>query len=177
VKPYQPAGLPRELGADAYEQDHGAGLYRRSLYTFWKRTVTPPAMTAFDAPARESCMVRVSRTNTPLQALTLMNDVTYVEAARVLAERVVKEAATPEQRLTLAFRRLTARPPKPAELKVLLGSLEHYRVRYGNDRAAARKLVSVGESQRDERLDVSELAAYTAAASLILNLDEAITKE
>jgi mono/diheme cytochrome c family protein len=177
VRPYQPAGLSRELGAEAYVQDHGPSLYRRSLYTFWKRTVTPPAMTAFDAPGRESCTVRETRTNTPLQALNLMNDVTYVEAARVLAERIMKEAATPEQRLTLAFRLLTAHPPKPAEMRVLLGSLERYRERYGKDAEAARKLVSVGESSRDERLDVGELAAYTAVASMLLNLDEVITKE
>ncbi|HXG09872.1 MAG TPA: DUF1553 domain-containing protein [Gemmataceae bacterium] len=178
VKPYQPDGLWKELATvGEYRQDHGPNLYRRSLYTFWKRTVAPPQMMTFDAAGREACTVRETRTNTPLQALTLMNDVTYVEAARVLAERALKEGATPEQRLTRAFRRVMARPPQPAELKILLDSLEHYRARYRGDREAARKLVHVGESPRDENLDIGELAAYTAVASLILNLDEAITKE
>ncbi len=178
VRPYQPAGLIRELtGGDDYKQDHGPDLYRRGLYTFWKRTVAPPMMTTFDAALRETCVVRQTRTNTPLQALTLLNDVTFVEAARVLAQRVMREAATPEERLTRAFRLLTGRPPRPAELKVLADGLRRHREDFAKDLDAARKLVGVGESPPDPALDVTELAAYTAVASLILNLDETITRE
>jgi hypothetical protein len=178
VRPYQPPDLWKDLTEERYLQDKGDKLYRRSLYTFWKRTIAPPAMLTFDAAGREACVVRVSRTNTPLQALNLMNDVTYVEAARVLAARVLREGgATQEGRLTLAFRLATARAPRPAELKVLRAGLDEHRAHYRADRRAALKLVSAGESHRDGRLDIAELAAYTAVASLILNLDETITKE
>jgi hypothetical protein len=179
VKPYQPAGLWKELtGAEEYEQDHGANLYRRSLYTFWKRTVAPPAMMTFDAAGRETCVVRQMRTNTPLQALNLMNDVTYVEAARVLAERLMKDGGmTPEERLTLAFRLATARRPRPAELEVLVRGFHDHLGRFRAHLDAARQLVQLGEFPRDDNLDVTELAAYTAVSGLILNLDEVITKE
>jgi hypothetical protein len=178
VKSYQPGGLWKELADVVYVQDHGPALYRRSLYTFWKRTVAPPEMVTFDAAGRETCVVRQTRTNTPLQALTLMNDVTFVEAARVLAQRVLREGGTtPEGRLTLAFRLATGRPPRPAELGVLVAGLARHLDEYRRDPAAARKLISAGEAPRDERLDVGKLAAYTAEASLILNLDEVVTKE
>jgi hypothetical protein len=179
VKPYQPPGLVKELtGTEDYVQDHGESLYRRSLYTYWKRTVAPPTMMTFDAGGRETCVVRETRTNTPLQALTLMNDVTFVEAARVLAQRVMLEGVTtPAERITLAFRLATARKPRPAELKILLAGYDEHLAKYRKDRKAATKLVSAGESARNTKLDVSELAAYTAVAGLILNLDEVITKE
>ena len=178
VRPYQPASLWKELAGVDYKADKGENLYRRSLYTFWKRTVAPPDMIAFDAAGRETCIVRQTRTNTPLQALTLMNDVTYVEASRMLAQRVMTEGgSTAEQRLTLMFRMLTARPPLPAERKILLANLIQHLSRYRLDRQAALKLLGVGEARRDERLNVPELAAYTATANLILNLDETITKE
>ena len=178
VKPYQPPGLWKELFERAYVQDHGEKLYRRSLYTFWKRTVPPPTMTTFDAAARETCIVRRPRTNTPLQALALMNDVTYVEAARVLAERMMSQGgAAPEQRTALGFRLVTARWPTPEEKEVLLSGFHRNWDRYQKDRKAALKLVSVGESKRNEELDVSELAAYTTVASLILNLDEVVSRE
>jgi hypothetical protein len=178
VKPYQPAALWRELADVNYVQDHGPSLYRRSLYTFWKRTVAPPEMIAFDAAGRETCIVRETRTNTPLQALTLMNDVTFVEAARVLAQRVMTEGgATPEGRLTLAFHLATGRRPRRAELRVLVGDLQEQLAQYRQDPNAATKLLSVGEFARSDKLDVGELAAYTAVASLILNLDEAVTRE
>src|SRR5262249_49647252 len=154
-----------------YTQDRGERLYRRSLYTFWKRTIAPPAMLTYDAPGREACAVRQSRTNTPLQALNLLNDVTYVEAARALAERVLREGgATAEGRRALAFRLAPGRAPRAAELAVLRAGLDDHLAHYRGDRRAALRLVSAGESRRDERLDVAELAAYTAAASLILNL-------
>lgn len=178
VKPYQPAGLWRELADENYEQDHGDKLYRRSLYTFWKRTIPPPAMMTFDSAGREACTVRQSRTNTPLQALNLMNDVTYVEAARVLAQRVMTEGGkTPADRLAFAFRLVATRPPTPEELQILAANLDFHLGKYRADPAAARKLVSAGEAPRDQRLNVSEHAAYAAVAGLILNLDEAITKE
>ncbi len=178
VRPYQPAGLLKELsGAEDYRQDRGEGLYRRSLYTFWKRAVPPPAMTTFDAAGREACVVRESRTNTPLQALNLMNDVTYVEAARALAERVMARGGPPEERIALAFRLVTARRPAPAELRVLADAHRHYLALYGKDPEAARKLLSVGERPRDPKLDPAELAALATVAGLILNLDETVTKE
>lgn len=177
VRPYQPAGPWKELADADYIPDKGEGLYRRSLYTFWKRTVPPPNMTAFDATARETCVVRTTRTNTPLQALNLLNDITYVEAARVLAQRVMKEESTPEKRITLAFRLAVARRPTADELRVLIAGFERHLERYRSDRASAVQLLSVGESKRDESLDSAEFAAYSAVAAVILNLDETITKE
>ncbi|MBI4601579.1 MAG: DUF1553 domain-containing protein [Planctomycetes bacterium] len=177
VKPYQPAGLWKELSDVDYVQDSGEGLYRRSLYTFWKRTVAPPAMATFDAPGREACCVREMRTNTPLQALTVMNETAFVECARRLAERAMASRAEPAGRLELAFRLVLVRRPLPAELAVLLEGLERHLARYRGDREAALALLGVGESRRDEGLDPRELAAYTAAATTILNLDEAVTKE
>jgi len=178
VKPYQPAGLWKEINGQEYPQDHGEGLYRRSLYTFWKRTAPPPTMMTFDAAGREVCVVRESRTNTPLQALDLMNDVAYLEAARVLAEHMMTEGgATPAERIAFAFRRATARAPFEAENRILLDSFQYYRDTYQTDPGAARKLVSQGEHPRNDKLDASELAAYTTVASLILNLDEVVTKQ
>jgi hypothetical protein len=178
VKPYQPGDLWRELASVEYVQDHGEKLYRRSLYTFWKRTVAPPTMIAFDAAGRETCTVRETRTNTPLQALALLNEVTFVEAARMLAQRAMHEGGeTPESRITLAFRLALARPPRPAELEILLKGLETHLARYRAEPQAATELLSTGESPRDEQIDPVELAAYTAVAGVILNLDEAVTKE
>jgi hypothetical protein len=179
VRPYQPAGLVKELtGSEDYPQGHGDDLYRRSLYTFWKRTIAPPVLMTFDAAGREACVVRETRTNTPLQALTLMNDVTFVEAARVLAQRAMTEGGnTPEQRLATTFRLATARFPREKEHRILLNGFAAHRERYQKDREAALRLVSIGEYKRDAQLDVAELAAYTAMASLVLNLDEVITKE
>jgi hypothetical protein len=178
VRPYQPPGLWKELtgGAD-FVQDHGRNLYRRSLYTFWKRTIAPPSMTTFDAPTREACWVRTSRTNTPLQALALLNEVTFVEAARMLAERVVREAATPRERITRAFRLALVRGPTDSELNTLTTGFERHLEGFGADRTSAEKLLKIGEHPRDQRLDVAELAAYTAVANMILNLDEVVTKE
>jgi hypothetical protein len=179
VKPYQPAGLWKELsGGEDYKQDKGESLYRRSLYTFWKRASPPPSMMTFDSAGREACVVRDNRTNTPLQALTLMNDVTYLEAARVLAQRMMTEGgANPADRIDFAFRLATARPPSKQKSDVLLGSYRHYLDTFQTKPDAARKLVTVGESPLDPKLNVSELAAYTTVASLILNLDEMVTKE
>jgi hypothetical protein len=135
-------------------------------------------MMNFDSAGREACTVRATRTNTPLQALNLMNDVTFVEASRLLAERMMKEGgATPESRLAFAFRLATARRPEPREQQLLADGFHYHLDRYQTDREAALKLLGEGEHPRDEALDARELAAYTAIASLILNLDETVTKE
>lgn len=178
VKPYQPAGLAKELtGTEDYVQDRGDSLYRRSLYVFWKRTIAPPTLTNFDAANRETCVVRDSRTNTPLQALNLMNDVTFVEAARVLAQRVMKAEKTPASRLALAWRLATSRAPSEIEAKIMRAALDSHLSHYRTNRVAATKLTSIGESPRDAFLDIAEHAAYTAVCNLVLNLDEVITKE
>jgi hypothetical protein len=179
VKPYQPAGLWKELsgGAD-YERDKGEALYRRSLYTYWKRAVPPPGMMTFDAAGREACVVRENRTNTPLQALALMNDEAYLEAARKLAERMMREGgATEADRLSRGFGLALLRPPSQRESAVLLASLHHYRDRYETDPVAANKLLAYGDSKSPDDLKKSELAAWTMLASMILNLDETVTKE
>ncbi|MBI1788056.1 MAG: DUF1553 domain-containing protein [Acidobacteria bacterium] len=179
VKPYQPAGLWQELaGGSGYKPDKGEGLYRRSLYTYWKRTVAPPSMVTFDSPNRETCTVRETRTNTPLQALNLMNDVAYVEASRKLAERMLREGGSSAQdRIAFAFRLATARFPKPREREVLGRALDGFLTHFGAHPGAALKLLHQGESPRDPQLDPVELASYAGAASLILNLDETVTKE
>jgi hypothetical protein len=178
VKPYQPPGLWSELTDDEYVQDHGPDLYRRGLYTFWKRTIPPPSLAAFDAPARETCVVRETRTNTPIQALNVLNDVTFVEAARAFAEQIVKlPADSCEPRLTAAFQSATGRRPRRAELLILRESLANQLDRFRRDLPAAKTLLESGESWHDSRLDPVELAAYTAVAQLILNLDETINKE
>jgi hypothetical protein len=147
------------------------------MYTFWKRTSPPPSLATFDAPDRETCTVRRARTNTPLQALVLHNDPTYVEAARKLAERLLTEAADdPDARIALAFRLCTARPPSGAERALLRELFQQQIAAYRDDPDAALKLLRVGESPRNESLDVSELAAWTMVASTILNLDETVTK-
>ena len=186
VSPYQPAGLWEELMARAdgknwtaqeYSQSHGADLYRRTMYTFWKRTCPPAQLATFDAPDRETCTVRRARTNTPLQALVLMNDPTYVEASRKFAERILLEGGTTaDERLTFAFRLATSRRPTPRELTVLRRVFDQQRARFQADPSAAAKLLSVGESPRTEQLPAQELAAWAALANVILNLDETVTK-
>ena len=178
VKGYQPAGIWEEatFGKIRYQQDKGEALYRRSLYQFWRRIVGPTIF--FDVARRQTCEVKVARTNTPLHALVTLNDVTYVEAARALAQRIL---LTPNQtdaaRIAEAFRRLTAREPNPLELAVFTRRLKTLREHYKNDPDAAKKLIAVGESKADEKLDATELAAFTGITTIILNLDETITKE
>ncbi|MCH8828829.1 MAG: PSD1 domain-containing protein [Planctomycetes bacterium] len=182
VKPYQPSGLWKAVGyTDSntanFVQDHGEKLYRRSLYTFWKRTSPPPGMATFDAPSRESCTVRRERTNTPLQALLLMNDIQFVEASRKFAERIMNRGGkTPRERIAFAFRMATARKPTVGEMAVLLDVYQTHLAEYRKNPKAALKLLSVGESKRDEKLNPAELAAWTMTANLILNLDETVTK-
>jgi hypothetical protein len=182
VKPYQPTGIWHAVGYTSsntanYHPDHGAALYRRSLYTFWKRTAPPPAMVALDAPSRETCVVRRDRTNTPLAALALLNDTQFVEAARCLAERVLRQAdADPDAWITQAFQHATARRPDADELSVLRRVYAQQLTEFQADPEAARALIAVGESKPDEHLDPCQLAAMTMVANLILNLDETVTK-
>jgi Protein of unknown function (DUF1553)/Protein of unknown function (DUF1549)/Concanavalin A-like lectin/glucanases superfamily/Planctomycete cytochrome C len=181
VKPYQPDGLYRDMAFAAltgYDREKGDGLWRRSLYTFWKRTVLSPNMQVFDASAREFCTVRETRTNTPLQSLNLMNDVTYIEASRMLAQRMLLEGGTtPRDRINWAFRLATSRLPKSLEFEILQRNLDKQLDFFTRNPQEAARLLSVGEMRNDKRLNVTELAAYTTTASLILNLDEVITRQ
>ncbi|HTN75767.1 MAG TPA: DUF1553 domain-containing protein, partial [Pirellulaceae bacterium] len=183
VKPYQPEGIWEAVGflgsnTRDFKLETGEALYRRSLYTFWKRTAPPPSLLTFDAPSRETCTVRRARTNTPLQALVLMNDKQFVEAARRLAERMLTEGGTsPAERANFGFRLATARLPTPEETAVLVQFFDQQRAEYQANAEAAAKLLTVGDSKRDDKLDVVEHAAWTMVANVILNLDEAVTKE
>ena len=174
VKPFQPAGLWEDVTVNRqgrYVADKGEGLYRRGMYTFWKRTCPPPGLMTFDAPNREVCVARRATTNTPLQALVLMNDPTYVEAARKLAECMMKDGG-----LEAGFRRAVARSPTADETPILMRIHAEALARFRADPEAAKKLLAVGESPRDPTLNETELAAWTTVASTILNLDETITK-
>jgi mono/diheme cytochrome c family protein len=183
VKPPQPEGLWKAVGftgsnTDTFVQDTGADkVYRRSLYTFWKRTAPPPQMNILDAPSREACTIRRERTNTPMQALMLMNDPQFFEAARALAEHTIKDGGdTPEARIAYIFETATARLPKPKEQALLLEAFQaHYQELEANPEAA-KALIAVGESPPDETLDAVEVAAWTMIANLILNLDEVLNK-
>ena len=181
VRPYQPSGLWRAVGYSGsntvqFVQDHGSNLFRRSLYTFWKRTAAPPTMLTFDAPSREACSVRRARTNTPLQALLLLNDVQFFECARGLATRILAEGGNDTQRLTRGFRIVTSRRPNALELAILARTLNQHRADYRKNPAAAKKLLAIGEAPQDSGLDVSEHAAWTVLSNLLLNLDETVTK-
>ncbi len=182
VKPYQPPGIWKAVGyTDSntanFKRDSGQALYRRSLYTFWKRTAPPPAMVAFDAPSRENCTVRRSRTNTPLAALALMNDEQFVEASRALAQRGLTEGGTTDRAIaSYIFRLATARIPQGDELKVLIDIYNHNYEKFKANEEAAKKLISVGELKLPPGHDAVKLAAWTMLSNLILNLDESITK-
>ncbi|MCA9147634.1 MAG: DUF1553 domain-containing protein, partial [Planctomycetales bacterium] len=160
-----------------YEQDHGADLYRRSMYTYWKRTVVPPAMSAFDGADRESCRVLPRRTNTPLQALTLMNDVTFVEAARVIAQRALESSPDSTERINNIFQGILARQPNSNESAILSQGLAKHLKQFEATPESASQLATIGEYPLPESINQIELAAYTTIASLILNLDAAVTKQ
>ncbi len=182
VSPYMPAAVWDETSVYGdmrnYQPDAGDGLYRRTLYTIWKRTAAPPTMLLFDSPSREICTVKRSRTNTPLQALVLLNEVTYIEAARQLAARMITEGgATPETRLSWAFERATCRKPDAFELERLAASLRTRLAAFQKNPEAAQKLITQGSSKPDAKLDPAELAAYTVSANVLLNLDEVVTRE
>jgi hypothetical protein len=180
VRPYQPPGLWDDVvyeNVPRFVQDHGEKLYRRSLYTYWKRSVPPPNMQAFDAPSREVCVLTRAKTNTPLAALVLMNDPTFVEASRKLAGRVLRDGgATAESRLTLLHRLVCGRHPTEHELGLLSGALAELQTSFHAEPAAAKRLLEVGETPRDESLDAAELAAYASLANAVLGTDEAITR-
>ncbi len=178
VKSYQPAGVWEDatFGNKKYQQDKGEGLYRRSLYTFWRRIIAPTMF--FDNASRQVCTVKQPRTNTPLHALTTLNDISYVEAARVLAEKVLVTAQpSNDARIDLAFRLVLARTPTSSESQVLRASLERLKREFARDPEAAKKFLSIGQSERSEKLDVIEHAAFAGLCSAILNLDETLTKE
>jgi hypothetical protein len=180
VYPYQPPGLWEALAtrnATTYKQGHGDALYRRSLYTVWKRSSPPPSAINFDAAERLFCTVSRQRTNTPLQALVLLNDPQYVEAARVIAERMMREGgATSQDRIAYGFRLVTSRRPRPEELTLLDTLYRDEHAGFVADTASAKKLLTVGEHPRDTTLDAAESAAYAVVANTLLNLDESVFK-
>jgi len=183
VKPPQPSGLWEAVGytgSNTYRFMADVGhekVHRRSLYTFWKRTAPPPTMSTFDAPSREACRVRRERTNTPLQALLLLNETQYVEAARALAERTMLQGGTtPEKRIAYLFRLATSRKPHAGEQATLLEAYRAHLAEFTKDVAGARKLIEVVETKPDATLNPSELAAWTMIANVVLNLDEVLTK-
>ena len=178
VKPYQPPGLWEiAMGNPKYDQGHGEDLHRRSLYTFWKRTVPPPVMIALDAPERNVCIVRRQSTSTPLQALALLNDTQIVEAARWVSERMLREGGPAlEDRITWVFRLLTSRRPTPREIAVLEQLFREQRDLFAHDQQAAAKLLAVGEESNDPSLSPVDLAAGTVLAETLLNHDEAVMR-
>jgi hypothetical protein len=180
VKPYQPAGLWEAVSfnnSQKYEQDEGAAQYRRSLYIYWKRQSPPPNLLLFDAPTREYCVVRRPRTNTPLQALALLNDPQFVESSRGFAARILRDGGDTDcARLCYAFRLATSRYPDAEEEKVLAELLEAQRKEYSTNPQAAQDLLKVGSFKAECPQPEAELAAWTTVASTLLNLDETLTK-
>jgi hypothetical protein len=177
-KPYQPAGYWALLNFPVrdWKADKNEDQYRRGLYTYWCRTFPHPSLTAFDAPSREECTNERPRSSTPLQALVLLNDPTYVEAARVLAANVLKEGKTTPERITAAYRRALSRPATPEEVKVLEGLLEKHRAEFKKDPDGAQRLMKVGLAPLPANVEPAELAAWTSVARVILNLHETITR-
>jgi hypothetical protein len=182
VRPYQPPGLWEavafggDFSSQTYVQDHGEALWRRSLYVYWKRGLPYPTLATFDAPIRETCTSKRPRTNTPLQALVLLNDPVFAEAARVLGERLRREANDDVSRLVKGFRLVTSRSPEAREIDVLRGILERMRERFRAAPDAARALMNVGESPVPAEEDPAEAAAWAAIGNVLLNLDETIHK-
>jgi hypothetical protein len=179
VKPYQPAGYWQYLNFPTreYFSDHGPSQYRRGLYTYWQRTFPHPSLIAFDAPSREECTVERPRSSTPLQALVLLNDPSFVEAARVFAENIIKKGGTSlPERLDWAYHRALSRGIKAEEVEVLAQLYRKHQQEYRADKAAAERLVSTGESPVAKDVDTAELATWTSLARVILNLHETITR-
>ncbi len=180
VKPYQPAGLWSEKGEFSilknYKQDHGKKLYRRGLYTFWRRTSPLPSMMLFDAPTRDNCAVIRQQTNTPLQALVLMNDPQFVEAARVLSERVIRENSTKKEQIIHAHRLLTGKRPSDEVLTLLIQLEQDTQEKYVQNIDSVKELLAVGEYPVDSALPSHEVAAMTVVNNTILSLDETIMK-
>jgi hypothetical protein len=181
VKPYQPEGVWEAVAMPGsntrdYKKDNGEGLYRRSMYTFWKRAAPPASMEVLNAPNRETCAVRRDRTNTPIAALLTLNDVQFVEAARVLAEKAIKSSADDDARINFISAKLLSRPFKPQELVIVKSSLSDLRATYKTKPEDSKKLIAFGESKPDATLDASELAAWTMLVNELLNLDEVLNK-
>ena len=179
VKPYQPSGLWNEVslnGGLRFAQDHGEKLYRRSMYTYWKRSSPAPSLTIFDAPTREKCTLRRSSTNTPLQALVTLNDPQFLEAARALAQRAMTERDKLDDQIVFAFRAATGVKPRPSVLRILNEAYQEELAVFQNDVTSAEKLLAIGESPRDPKLDLARHAAMTIVTSMILNLDETLTR-
>jgi hypothetical protein len=180
VKPFQPAGLWEAVSfnnSQKYEQDSGEAQYRRSLYIHWKRQSPPPNMLLFDAPTREYCVVRRPRTNTPLQALALLNDPQFVEASRGFGYRMLsRDAADDRSRLAYAFRLATARNPSSDELDTLMDVLRKQEADFSRNTSAAEQFLGIGDWKPAGQIDKAKLAAWTSVAGLILNLDETVTK-
>ncbi len=180
VKPYQPAGLWEDVTVERrgkYVPDVGEGLYRRSLYTFWKRTCPPPSMMSFDAPMREVCTARRARTNTPLQSLVLMNDPTYIECARLLAQHMIREGGTSNNdRIDAGFQRAISRKATPDEHHILNQMLKSAKQRFTTNPSGAQSFNTIGATAPDASIDPVELASWTIIASTLLNLDETISK-
>jgi len=177
VKPYQPAGIWEEatFGTKSYRQDAGDALYRRSLYVYWRRIVGPTMF--FDTANRQVCAVKNTITNTPLHALVTLNETVYIEAARNLAQRVLLSGTNDAERIELAFRLVTSRRPTPSELRILSELLAKQRKVFTDDPTAAAKVLKIGESPRNETIAVSEHAAWTVVCSMLLNLDEVLSKQ
>jgi hypothetical protein len=182
VKPYQPEGVWEAvamIGSNTrdYKRDTGPNLYRRSMYTLWKRAAPPASMDIFNAPSRETCTVRRERTDTPLQALVTLNDPQFVEAARNLAQRALKEGGDkPESRLDFIARRLLARPFRAEEVPLVQASVNELLTHYKGHADEAKKLIAVGESKADAKLDLPTLAAWTMVVNELMNLDEVLNK-
>ena len=181
VKPYQPEGVweavaMKESDTKVYKQDTGPALYRRSLYTYWKRTAPPANMEILNAPSRETFCTRRERTDTPLQALVTLNDTQFVEAARNLAARAIHSSSSFDTRLDKITEPLLARPLAPDERAIIRKMEEEFFDKYKNDPADAKALLAVGESKADQKIAPAELAAWTLVASEILNMDETLTK-
>lgn len=182
VRPYMPLGVWDETSVYGdlrnYKHDKGDSLYRKTMYTIWKRTAAPPTMLLFDAPNREACSIKRSRTNTPLQALALLNEITYIEAAKKLAEKMILEGGSnDESKLAFGFRMVTGRSPDPSELNILSkGYLKDYSF-FKSEPDNAKSLISLGETLNNSKLDITELAAFTLTANVLFNLDEVVNRE
>ncbi len=182
VKPYQPKGLWLQVASGnqplkEYIQDHGEDLYRKSMYTFWKRSLPPPSMMTFDASTREQCEVRRQSTSTPMQALVLLNDPQFTEASRLIAYRMISEGGTDEEeRISFAFRLATSRHPHEKEMALLVELLKDQHDVFSREPELADNLLNIGEYKLKAGFDLAELAAYTVVANTILNLTESISK-
>jgi len=182
VKPYQPKGLWLEVASGnqslrKYIQDHGPELYRRSLYTFWKRTMPPPSMTIFDAPSREECIVKRTATSTPMQALVLLNDPQFIEASRILALKMLNQGGEKlEERIAFAFQLATSRSPKASELKLLMELFNEEKDHFEKSPEDAMLFLSIGEIEAEVEYTPDIMAAYTVVANTILNMTETILK-